>query len=67
MYASEINRQLAGLCIERALAEAEGLADTAAYMRDLDSEIAALRTAFVTTAVTEIATSRAELSGANFG
>ena len=67
MYASEINRQLAGLRIERALAEAEGLARNAAYMRDLDGEIAAMRTAFVTTAVTEIATSRAELFGANFG
>lgn len=67
MCASEIKSQLASLRNERALAEIEGLAGNATYMRDLDSEIAATRAAFVTTAVIEIATSRAELLGANFG
>ncbi len=67
MSASEIKSQLASLRIERALAAAEGLARNAAYMRDLDSEIEAMRAAFVTTAVIEIATSRAELLGANVG
>lgn len=67
MCASEIKSQLASLRNERALAEVEGLAGNAAYMRDLDSEIAAKRAAFVTTAVIEIATSRAELLGANLG
>ena len=57
-------RQLVG---ERALAQAEGLGTQAAYMADLDEEIEAARAAYVGTAVTEIATLRAELSGPQVG
>ena len=49
---------------ERALALMEGLGDSAAYMADLDDEIAATRHAYVAAAVTEIAILRADLSGA---
>lgn len=52
---------------ERALASIEGLASNAAYMADLDEEIAATRSAYVGAAVTEIASLRAELSGPQIG
>ena len=57
-------RQLLG---ERSLARAEGLGAQAAYMADLEEEIEAARAAYVGTAVTEIATLRAELSGPQVG
>jgi hypothetical protein len=40
-----------------------GLSDNAAYMADLDEEIAAAREAYVGAALTEIALLRAGLSG----
>ena len=49
---------------ERLLAVEIGLAADGAYMADLEDEIAACRAAYVGAAVTEIATMRAELSGA---
>jgi hypothetical protein len=52
---------------ERALALIEGLGNSAAYMADLDDEIAATRHAYVAAAVTEIAVLRAELSGRLLG
>jgi hypothetical protein len=67
MHALEIKSQLEDLHAERVLAEVEGLAANSAYMHDLEIEIAAVRAAFVTTAVTEIATLRAELFGADRG
>jgi hypothetical protein len=67
MYALEIKSQLEDLHAERVLAEVEGRAANSAYMHDLETDIAALRAAFVTTAVTEIATLRAELFGADLG
>jgi hypothetical protein len=51
------------LLAERAEACATGLAEVRLYMADLEREIAECRHAYVTTAVTEIASLRGELSG----
>jgi hypothetical protein len=67
MSASEIHTQLRDLNAERALASIEGLAGNPAYMADLDDEIAVTLQAFVGAAVTEIATLRGQLSGAQVG
>lgn len=67
MSALQIKSQLQDLHAERVLASVEGLAGNSAYMLDLEVEIAAVRAAFVSTAVTEIATLRAELFGADVG
>ena len=67
MFATEMHIHLKGLQAERALASIEGLASDAAYMADLDDEIAATRSAYVGAAVTEIASFRAQLSGPKFG
>ena len=67
MVATETRIRLQELETERALASIEGLADTAAYMADLDREIAATRSAYVGAAVTEIACLRARLSGPELG
>ena len=61
--ASELHQRLRSLNAERALAIAEGLGTDAAYMADLDDEIAMRRQAYVGLAVTEIATFRGQLSG----
>jgi hypothetical protein len=63
MTAAEVRGHLVKLEAERALALDTGVADVAAYTADLDEEIALCREIFVTSAVTEIATLRAELSG----
>ena len=62
MYACEIRAQLDRLHLERLEAEATGLISCAAYMADLEDEIAECRAAYVGAAVTEIAIVRAELS-----
>jgi hypothetical protein len=67
MSAIEIQTQLQELQAERALASIEGLSNGSAYMNDLDQEIQATRHAYVATAVTEIASLRAELSGPQVG
>jgi hypothetical protein len=67
MFATEIHIQLKGLQAERALASIEGLASDAAYMADLDEEIAATRSAYIGAAVTEIASLRGELYGRQLG
>jgi hypothetical protein len=67
MSAIEMQTHLQQLEAERALALIEGLGDSAAYMADLDDEIAATRNAYVAAAVTEIAVLRAELSGRLLG
>jgi hypothetical protein len=67
MSAIEMQTHLQQLEAERALALMEGLGDSAAYMADLDDEIAATRNAYVAAAVTEIAVLRAELSGPLLG
>jgi len=67
MSAIEMHTHLQQLEAERALALIEGLGNSAAYMADLDDEIAATRYAYVAAAVTEIAVLRAELSGRLLG
>ena len=61
--AAELRRHLAVLNAERAAADLEGLSDNREYMDDLEDEIAAERHAYVRTAVTEIASLRAAISG----
>jgi hypothetical protein len=58
---------LVQLKAERALALREGLADVTAYMADLQAEVEYRRDLYVAAAVTEIATLRAELFGAQEG
>ncbi len=61
--AVDLHARLELLLLERALAAVEGLAADPAYMADLDDEITATRRAYAGTAITEIATLRAQLSG----
>jgi hypothetical protein len=67
MLAIEIQIRLKELHVERLLASSEGLAANAAYMADLDDEIAEVSAAYVGAAVTEIATLRAALFGPQVG
>jgi hypothetical protein len=67
MLAIQMQNHLRELQTERALASVEGLSNDSAYMSDLEDEIAATRSAYVTAAVTEIATLRARLSGPQLG
>ena len=61
--AADVRHRVQLLLAERALAAVEGLDHNAHYMADLEDELAATRAAYVGTAVTEIATLRAEISG----
>ena len=65
--AAEVRGHLVELEAERALAHVTGVAEVAAYMADLDEEIEFNRQLYVAYAVTEIATLRAEMSGALAG
>ena len=67
MPAIELQRRLRDLYVERLLACREGVAADAAYMADLDGEIAEVSAAYIGPAVTQIATLRAELSGPQAG
>jgi hypothetical protein len=67
LTAVEARTHLAELEAERALALSSVVADIDAYMADLELEIEATRRLYVASAVTEIATLRAELSGAQVG
>jgi hypothetical protein len=67
MTAVEVRAHLAELGAERALALSTGVAGVDAYMADLEVEIEATRQLYVASAVTEIATLRAELSGVQVG
>jgi hypothetical protein len=67
MSAIEIQTHLKDLHMERALASIEGLSGDSAYMADLDDEIQATGHAYVATAVTEIASLRAQLWGPQEG
>lgn len=67
LTATDVKRHLALLHEERQLAIEIGLAADAAYMADLDDEIAACHAAYVGAAVTEIASMRAQLSGELLG
>jgi hypothetical protein len=61
--AADRRRHLELLNAERVAATLAGLGANREYMDDLESEIAAERAAYAGTAVTEIATLRAALSG----
>ena len=65
--AVDVRHHLDDLLAERALAGAEGLMDNDAYRTDLETEIAAVRSAYVGAAVTELATFRGQLFGRNQG
>lgn len=67
MTAAEVRTELLKLEAERALAVDIGVAEIAPYMADLDEEIAFCRALYVISAVTEIATLRAEMSGRQIG
>jgi hypothetical protein len=67
MTAAEVRGYLATLEAERALALETGVAGAASYLADLDEEIRFCRVLYVASAVTEIATLRAELAGAQQG
>jgi hypothetical protein len=65
--ATDIRSQLQLLETERALALDAGLGNDVAYMADLREEIVATRHAYVGSAVAEIASFRAQLSGTQCG
>jgi hypothetical protein len=65
--ATDIRQQLQLLETERALALDTTLAEDHAYMADLREEIFATRHAYVGSAVVEIASFRAELTGPQSG
>jgi hypothetical protein len=67
MTSSDLRSELGRLMAERLDASEAGLAGNAAYVRDLDADLAAAREAYVGLAVTEIATLRAQLSGPQLG
>jgi hypothetical protein len=65
--ATDILHQLELLELERAAALDTALRDDLAYMTDLREEIVATRHAYVGSAVSEIASFRAQLSGPRVG
>ena len=67
MSAIELQEHLHRLEAERVAASLEGLASDPAYMADLHEEISDATVAYVGAAVTEIASLRAELWGAQCG
>jgi hypothetical protein len=67
MTATDARQQLQRLQVERLDAVDAGLGANALYMEDLESDIAASRAAYVSLAVTEIASLRAQLSGPQLG
>jgi hypothetical protein len=67
MTSTDIRQQLELLETERALAIDTGLGTDVAYMADLRDEIVATRHAYVGSAVSEIASFRAQLSGPQCG
>lgn len=67
MSAHELRQRLGRLAAERLEAADAGLAANALYMRDLEDDLVAAREAYVGVAVTEIATLRGELFGAQVG
>jgi hypothetical protein len=62
-----VRNQLLELESERALALDTGVAEIDAYLSDLRQEIAIWRELYVLSAVTEIATLRAEVDGPHVG
>ena len=63
----ELQARVRQLHAERQLAALEGLDSCRRYVEDLELEIAATRNSYVGAVVTEIATLRAELFGAQMG
>ena len=63
MSAVDIQRRIQNLKAERVLASIQGLDEDIDYMADLEDELATMRHAYAVTAVTEIATLKARLSG----
>jgi hypothetical protein len=67
MSATDARLQLQRLQVERLDAVEAGLGANRLYMADLETDIESSRAAYVALAVTEIATLRAQLSGAITG
>ena len=67
MYATDVRNQLLMLHEEHALALEFGFGDDAAFMEDLERDIADCREAWIGAAVTEIALLRAEIDGPQQG
>jgi hypothetical protein len=67
MTTLQLREHLQSLSAERYAAALVGLDQDELYLRDLQDEIEATHSAYVGAAVTEIATFRAELSGAREG
>ena len=67
MTAHDARLQLGRLAAERLEAIDAGLAANRAYMRGLETDMQAARSAYVGLAVTEIASLRGTLSGRNAG
>jgi hypothetical protein len=67
MTATDARQQLLSLQVERLDAVDAGLGDNALYMSELESDIAFSRIAYVSLAVTEIATLRAQLAEPQLG
>jgi hypothetical protein len=67
MTATDARTRLQRLQAERLDAVEAGLGSNALYMTDLQNDIAASQVAYVSLAVTEIATLRAQLGGPQVG
>jgi hypothetical protein len=67
MSANDVRAHLGRLTAERLDAIDAGLGNNAAYMRGLTDDLVATRAAYVGLAVTEIATLRGQLWGAQTG
>lgn len=67
LTAADLRSHLLKLQAERALALDTGVGEAALYMSDIDEEIELSRELYVASAVTEIATLRAEISGPLIG
>ena len=67
MTALDVRLQLGRLAAERLDAIDAGLGSNAMYMRELDEDLSAARASYVGLAVTEIATLRGQLFGAQSG
>lgn len=67
MNTTELRTHVLALEAERAAASIWGLDELEAYTSSLDDEIEATRVAYVASAVTEIASFRAALSGPQLG
>jgi hypothetical protein len=67
MTAVDARSQLSRLQAERRNAVEAGMGGNSVYMTDLGDDIAAARAKFIGLAMTEVATLRAELGGAQVG